>query len=269
MSDRVSERVTRRPRELQYKEYVALGDSMSIDLYPALDVGDTDVAVALEWDARAGRVAPLGAASLFFRNDDKRYPEFTGKDLASRYPGLAHLNVCEDGATIGDVFGSQLPQVPNSGAATLITLSAGGNDLLSAFANRPDPALLSHVVRDVADAYEFLVESLRRARPDSTLLITTVYDPSDDTRKIPGLFDGAGPLPLESLKDLNDRLRAIAQATPRCMVADAHRHFMGHGVTAREADRWYWKRSWIEPGAQGASELRRLWLDALAASTEN
>lgn len=237
---------------------------MSIDLYPALDAGETDVAVALEWNAAAGRVAPLGAASLLFRNDDERYPDFTGKDLSTRHAGITHTNVCEDGATIGDVFGSQLPQLEPGDAPTLMTLSAGGNDLLSAFANRPDPSLLGRVVRDIADAFEFLVESLCRARPNCTLLLTTVYDPSDGTRKIPGLFDAAGPLPLESLAGLNDRIRRIAGATPRCRVADAHAHFKGHGVTAKEADRWFWKRSWIEPGALGASELRRLWLDALA-----
>jgi lysophospholipase L1-like esterase len=257
--------VTKGPR---FEQYVALGDSMSIDLYPALDAGDVDVKVALEWSEKAGDVAPLGAASLFFKNDE-RYPEFTGKDLSSKFAGIAKLNVAEDGATIGDVFGSQLPNVETSNVPTLFTLSAGGNDLLSAFANKPDPALLGNFVRDIADAFEFLVESLRRTRPDSALIVSTVYDPSDKTRRIPGFFDTAGPLPLESLHALNDRIADIAGATPRCVVADVHAHFLGHGVTAAEPDRWYWKRSLIEPAARGASEIRRLWLDALTAMREN
>lgn len=242
---------------------------MSIDLYPALDAGETDVTVALEWDANAGDVAPLGAASLLFRNSDARYPEFAGNDLSARFPGVTKLNVSEDGATIGDVFGFQLPRVEASDRPTLFTLSAGGNDLLSAFANKPDPELLKTFVADIADAFEFLVESLRRTRPDSALIVSTVYDPSDNTRKIPGFFDTAGPLPLESLHAINDRIVAVAGATPRCAVADVHAHFQGHGVTASEADRWYWKRSLIEPGARGASEIRRLWLDALGAMREN
>ncbi len=248
---------------MRFAQYIALGDSMSIDLYPALDAGETDVPVALEWDARAGAVAPLGAASLLYRNDDARYPEFTGRDLLSRYPKLVHLNFAEDGATIGDVFGSQLSQLDESEDATLMTLSVGGNDLLSAFANRPDATLLRGIVRDIAEGYEFLVEALRRARPNSQVILTTVYDPSDDTRKIPGVFDGAGKLPLESLHELNDRIRAIAKRYPEALLADAYAHFLGHGVTAAAADRWYWKRSWIEPSAVGASEIRRLWLDAL------
>lgn len=258
--------MTEAPR---FAQYVALGDSMSIDLYPALDAGETDVKVALEWDARAGHVAPQGAASLFFQNIDERYPDFAGNDLTTKYAGITLLNVAEDGATIGDVFGSQLPTVEAADTRTLFTLSAGGNDLMSAFANKPDPALLQGFVRDIADAFEFLVESLRRIRPDSAIIVTTVYDPSDKTRKIPGFFDAAGPLPLESLHEMNERIASIAQATPRCAVADAYTHFLGHGVTAAEADRWYWKRSLIEPGARGANEIRRLWLDALAAMHEN
>jgi lysophospholipase L1-like esterase len=252
-----------------YTQYIALGDSMSIDLYPALDAGDIDVAVALEWDARAGHVAPLGAASLLHQNADDRYPEFQGRDLASLYPGITYTNAAEDGATIGDVFGSQLPTVAASDEPTLITLSVGGNDLLSAFANKPVPALLRRVVHDVADAYDFLVESLRRSRPNSLLVTTTVYDPSDNTRKIPGLFDGAGPLPLDALQELNGRITRVAAEHPRAAVADVYGHFLGHGVTAAANDRWYWKRSWIEPNAQGASEIRRLWLDAVDSAAED
>lgn len=252
-----------------YSHYVALGDSMSIDLYPALDAGETDVSVALEWDARAGRVAPIGAASLLYQNADDRYAEFQGRDLVTTYPGIAFANAAEDGATIGDVFGSQLPTLPPSEEPTLVTLSIGGNDLLSAFANRPVASLLRRVVHDIAEAYEFLVESVRRTRPDSLIVVTTVYDPSDGTRKIPGVFDGAGPLPLDALEELNARITRVAADHRGIVVADVYRHFLGHGVTAAEADRWYWKRSWIEPNAAGASEIRRVWLDAIDTAAEN
>jgi lysophospholipase L1-like esterase len=228
---------------MSFAQYIALGDSVSIDLYPALDAGETDVAVALEWDNRAGAVAPLGAASLFHSNVDDRYPEFEGRDLVTRYGSIGFLNLAEDGATIGDVFGSQIPLLTASDEPTIVTMTVGGNDLLSAFANRPDAGLLSGVVRDVADAYEFLVETIERARPEAALILTTVYDPSD----------------------LNARIRRLATQARRAAVADAHSHFQGHGVTAPAAERWYWKRNLIEPSAAGASEIRRLWLDALTS----
>src|SRR5215475_1974838 len=93
------------PRVIEFTRYVALGDSVSIDLYPALDAGEVDVAVALERDPTAGRVAPLGAASLLYRNADDRWPELAGDDLVSRLPGIEHRNLATDGATIGEVFG--------------------------------------------------------------------------------------------------------------------------------------------------------------------
>jgi hypothetical protein len=91
-------------------------------------------------------------------------------------------------------------------------------------------------------------------------VLTTVYDPTDGTGMLPGL-EGYGRLPLEYLDRFNDHVRAIATASARTELADVHRHFLGHGVAAPETDRWYWKRSMIEPNARGASEIRRVWLE--------
>lgn len=246
--------------------YIALGDSMSIDLYPALDAGEIDVAVALERVPTAGRVAPLGAASLFYQNSEDYWPDDAGDDLSSLYPGIAFDNLAADGATIGEVFGEQLTQVEDSDEPTLVTLTIGANDLLSALGNRPKRELLERIVGDIIEAYDFLVDTLRGRFPNGTLILTTVFDPSDKTGKIPGVYDDRGPLPLEVLERLNQYIRRLASGTPNVVVADAYEHFMGHGVTATDEDeRWYWKRSLIEPNKRGASELRRLWLDALRA----
>lgn len=248
-----------------FSDYVALGDSMSIDLYPALDAGETDVAVALERDVHAGAVAPIGAASLLYRNEDARWPEEQGDDLVTRYPGIGFANLASDGATIGEVFGEQLPQLDESDAASLLTLTIGGNDLLSAFSNKPRISLLEAIAHDVAEAYEFLLDALHRARPNALVMLATIYDPSDGTGHIPGVLEQVGPLPLHVLAALNDRIRALASATPRTVLADVHAHFLGHGVTAPEDERWYWRRSLIEPNAAGANEIRRLWRTTLDA----
>ena len=83
---------------------------------------------------------------------------------------------------------------------------------------------------------------------------------------MPGIFEDAGVLPLEHLDTLNNHIRQLARRTPGIRLADVHAHFLGHGVTAPDAERWYWRRSLIEPSAQGASEIRRVWLEALDAS---
>jgi lysophospholipase L1-like esterase len=248
-----------------FAAYVALGDSMSIDLYPALDAGEIDVAVALERVASAGTVAPLGAASLLYRNDDQRYPEEQGADLVSWYPGIVLQNLAEDGATIGDVFGEQLPQLTESDERTLITITVGGNDLLSAFEHKPRRSLLEAIARDVAEAYDFLLDALRRTRPNALILLTTIYDPSDRLGRIPGVLEDAGKLPLPVLDGLNAHIRTLARGTPGVALADVYERFLGHGASVEEADRWYWRRSLVEPNAQGASEIRRVWRDALDA----
>ena len=107
-----------------------------------------------------------------------------------------------------------------------------------------------------------LVETVREELPRATLLLTTVYDPTDGTGKLPGL-ESYGRLPLEYLERFNDTVRRTAASLPRTLLADVHRHFLGHGVKAPERDRWYWSRNLIEPNARGASEIRRVWWEAL------
>ena len=247
----------------QYGRYIALGDSLSIDLYPALDAGATDVAVALERDATAGMVAPLGAASLLFRNDDERWPDDAGQDLVSWNDGIERHILATDHATIGDVFGEQLAQVGESDAPTLVTLTVGGNDLLSAFSNKPRASLLEAIARDVSDAYDFLLDSIRRTIPRSTILLTTINDPSDGIARIPGVLEDIGALPLGVLKGLNEHIRALASGTPNVLLADAYLHFLGHGASVPPEERWYWRRSLVELNATGAHELRRLWRTTL------
>jgi len=246
-----------------FVRYVALGDSMSIDLYPALDAGEIDVAVALERDPTVGRVAPLGAASLLYQNSEDHWPDQAGDDLVSLMPGIALENLAGDGATIGDVFGEQLAGVEDTDDPVLVTLTIGANDLLSALGNRPKRELLGRIVSDLSEAYDFLVDTLRGRFPNGTLVATTVFDPSDRTGKIPGVYDDRGPLPLEALDSLNTHIRTLARGTPNVLLADAYEHFLGHGVAAPEAERWYWRRSLIEPNALGAHELRLLWLGTL------
>ncbi len=239
---------------------------MSIDLYPALDAGEIDVAVALERDATVGRVAALGAASLFYRNDEGRWPEEIGNDLVSRFPAIAYENFAMDGATIGDVFGEQLPRLTESEEPSLLTLTIGATDLFSALANRPKPSLADRIARDVAEAFEFVVDSVRRARPNSLLIVSTIYDPSDRTGRVHGAFEEAGSLQLRALDALNEVIRKTATGTAGVLLGEVYGHFLGHGATAPESERWYWRRSLLEPNARGANEIRRVWMEALTAA---
>jgi lysophospholipase L1-like esterase len=249
-----------------FTHYIALGDSASMDLFPALDAGDIDVAVALERSTAAGRVAPLGAASLLYQNNEERWPDEIGNDLVSANPSIIFQNLATAEGTIGDVFAEQLPQVEETDEPVLLTLTIGANDLLSAYGNRPKRALLEKIEQDVAEAYDFLVDLIRGRFSAGTLVVNTLFDPSDRGGRIPGVYDELGPLPLDIVDRFNDHIRALAVGTPRVLLADLYARFLGHGLSAPEAERWYWRRSLVEPNAQGASEIRHLWLETLQGS---
>ena len=238
---------------MSFTLYVALGDSMSTDHYPTCDVRDLD--------APPSRLDPLGAAALLHHNDDIRWPEFRGRDLERLYPDVEFLNLAEDGVLIDDVATEELARLGRDSRdpGILLSLTAGGNDLLDALATgRP----LAGAVRGIARRYADLVETVREELLNATLVLTTVYDPSDGTGRLPG-FEAVGRLPLEYLDHFNEQVRETAQTMPGVLLADVHAHFLGHGMTAPEQDRWYWQRNLIEPNARGASEIRRVWLEML------
>jgi lysophospholipase L1-like esterase len=239
---------------MTYTLYAALGDSMSTDHYPTCDVRDLDLPPA--------RLDPLGAAALLYQNDDSRWPEFQGRDLSHRSPGLKLLNLAEDGAMIDDVTTEELARLghDSNDPGFLITLSAGGNDLLDVLATGQT---LEKAIRRVEQRFTELADTIREELPRATLVLTTVYDPTDGTGKLPGM-ERYGSLPLEYLHEFNDHVRTTADSMTGTVLADVHQHFLGHGVTAREPDRWYWRRNMIEPNARGASEIRRVWWEALS-----
>jgi lysophospholipase L1-like esterase len=238
---------------MTFSLYVALGDSMSTDHYPTCDVRDVDIP--------PNRLDPLGAASLLFHNDNARWPDFEGRDLRSQWPGVEFRQLAEDGAMIDDVASEELARLgrDSQDPGILITLTAGGNDLLDALlARRP----LESAVSRIGWRYAELVASIRDELPLATLVLTTVYDPTDGTGRLPGL-EGYGTLPLQYLDRFNQQVRETAGTTPGALLAEVQRDFLGHGVSAPEQERWYWHRNLIEPNARGASEIRRAWWKAV------
>lgn len=226
---------------MPFAHYVALGDSMSSDHYPTCDVRGLDLPPA--------RLDPLGAAALLHA------------DLERQTPGVAFTNLTEDGAMIDDVVTEELARLgrDSSDPQILVTLTAGGNDLLDALvARQPLDAAVDRIRR----RYTELVATLREELPRATLLLTTVYDPTDGTGRLPG-FEWLGQLPLQYLERFNAHVRETAGQSSGAALADVHQHFLGHGAAAPPGERWYWARNLIEPNARGASEIKRVWNEAL------
>lgn len=252
-----------------YTRYIALGDSISIDLYPALDLADVH-----EWPL-SGDVRSLssgyGAASLFARNDDQQWPEFAGRDLMSLLPGAKFRNhrdlagpgstltdnLATDGATIEHVSAVQLARVDATDEPVIVTLTAGGNNILAMLDHPAPPRNFAEII---VRQFDGLVADIRQKLAAALLVLATIYDPSDGTGM---LYERSYPEPFQWLHEFNTAVREKAARTPGCVLADIHQHFLGHGASASPRNRWYWEGLIFEPNARGAGEVRRLWLDAL------
>lgn len=225
--------------------YVALGDSMTIDHYANVDA----------WTRWRIEHRALGAASLLYKNDPL-WPDAKGRDLHTLHPNLGFKNCARDGAVMDSVLYSQLPSLQGLDVS-LVTLTVGGNDLLYAIrAKKP----LAPAVQQLKRQLEDLIGVVRQTLPKARLLLTTIYDPSDATGQLPGYGER---LPVELLEQINHVIRTAAGKVPGTRLADVHAHFLGHGITAPEDERWYWKSNIIEPAARGAHEIRRVWWDAI------
>ncbi len=229
--------------------YVALGDSISIDIYAG----------------GPGR----GGASLLYRNRDDDFPDWSGRDLSSIQPGTAFHLLATDGATSATVLGFQLPRLLSLGdVPTVVTLTAGGNDLLQAYGNTGAARRVIEGV--VANVDQVLTELVSLAGSDLRVAVGTVYDPSDGTGDHAALGLPPWPDGVAMIGELNARLVELA-GRHGAAVADIHGCFLGHGLTAgnaaqrdsRPRDRDLWYLGVIEPNAWGASAVRAAFWDAV------
>jgi lysophospholipase L1-like esterase len=232
--------------------YVALGDSMSIDDYAG----------------GPGR----GAASLLYRNHAD-WPDFAGRDLATFRPDLEFRVLAFDGATSEGVLALQVPTLRSlPKAPRLITLTVGGNDLLTYFgigrgeAGRAARHLGSRLERILAGCVEAVGGT-------GCVVVGNIYDPTDGTGSLPG---SGFPLWADSLAVLarfNEVIAEVASEFPVQFV-DIHHHFLGHGARAQDPtfsryhaeDPTVWYTQLVEPDARGAHEVRRLFWQAFLRS---
>ena len=234
--------------------YVALGDSISIDVYAG----------------GPGR----GGASLLARNRDHDFPDWRGHDLATTRPELGFGLLATDGGTTTSVLDGQLPRLESSAVVPrIVTLTVGGNDVLGAYGDTRRALEIVAVVRErvgrALDRLHALVP------PGDPVVVGTVYDPSDGTGEAWRVGLPPWPEVVDVLAELNTTLRAVADEHG-AVVADVHGRFLGHGLQAgnpgqpraRPADRRLWYRHIIEPNAWGADAVRAAFWAALPEHRE-
>jgi len=193
--------------------YLALGDSISIDDYTG--------------------VAGGGAPSQLARR--------LRADL---------VDLTRDGNTTEGVLADLADA---AAAADIVTLTAGGNDLL-----------VGHLPRGILRRLEQVAD---RIEPfGARVVVNTVYDPSDDDDDV-----GRRELRLSRLAalDLRRRLNALnggirkLAAERGFLLADLERVFLGHGVASEEP----WFVHVIEPNLAGATAIADHWYELLTSGS--
>ena len=224
-----------------FDHYLAFGDSMSIDEYAGPE---------------------LGAASLLFRNRADFWPEFDRLDLLSANPRCGFTRLACNGATLSGVW-KQLTEAPRVEGRVLVTLTVGGNDVLTGLGqteNRIGYACGNYFGAEPVQGFAQWHESLLRwledvdtLYRDCLVVIGNIYDPTDGT----GVLQSGSSLGARhvGLLAMNDLLRRVT--TQRGIpLADIHQHFRG------QAAEWIYRE--IEPTQRGSSEIWRVFWQAIS-----
>jgi len=193
--------------------YFALGDSISIDDYTGVRGG--------------------GAASQL-----------------ARKLGLDLVDLTRDGNTTDGVL-TDLTSAPAT--ADVVTLTAGGNDLLGG-------ALPRAILRR-------LHEIAHRIQPlGARVIVNTIYDPSDGDNEVGRRELGLSRLATIALRRrLNGVNRGIVTLTRErgFLLADLEWLFHGHGLSSDES----WFVQVIEPNLAGATAIAEHWYELLNIAT--
>jgi lysophospholipase L1-like esterase len=189
--------------------YLALGDSISIDDYTGVRGGGAPTQLA-------------------------------------RKLGLDLVDLTRDGNTTRGVL-ADLAGGP--AAADIVTLTAGGNDLLGGDL----PRTILRRLRQIAE----------RIQPyDALVVVNTIYDPSDGDNDVGRRELGLSRLAtMELRRRFNSLNRGIAELSHErgFLLGDLELLFHGHGVASAEP----WFVNIIEPNLAGATAIAKHWCEPL------
>ncbi|MBI1853184.1 MAG: SGNH/GDSL hydrolase family protein [Planctomycetes bacterium] len=194
--------------------YLALGDSISIDDYTGVDGG--------------GAVAQF--AKLVGARDVQDLT-FDGCTTVGVIERLRHVTIRPD----------------------VITLTAGGNDLLEAAPGLVSGATASTAMRPIIDNLRAIGDWL--ATQKCVAIVSTIYDPTDGDDSLSTQLG----LPLATRVAhvaLNEEIRTIVRKRG-FVLSDLEALFRGHGIRAAET----WITLDIEPNLAGATAIARHWHD--------
>ena len=185
----------------------------------------------------------VNPGGLLVRNNDGLFPEFRGRDLASR--GSARLeHHAVDGSTVEDL--KDQPRGLEVEGPALALLTIGGNDLLQGLAHERGPDLR---------AFARLLEEWFQALPDPPVLRWEyLRSPRSATTRT------TSSAPVSTWRWSGPATGASMPCSPKRpgaggSLVDLHGHFLTGDPS--------WLVRDIEPSLIGASEVRRCFLDKI------
>lgn len=193
---------------------------------------------------------PASAAHYLALGDSISIDDYTGVaggGAASQLARLLKVSRFQDLTRDGQITAGVLADLERiEGQPGVITLTAGGNDLLMG----EDPAAILERLRRIAVGLDTL---------QGRVVLNTVYDPTDGDDSL-AREAGLDPDLRSKHRMLNTGIRAIARERG-FMLADLEALFHGHGVASN--DPWYVMV--IEPNHAGATAIAAHWHELLTS----
>lgn len=207
---------------LGLEQYVAMGDGLSNDLFPSID-----------------SPPGVGAATLF------------AQELSRRFGCPRSKNLSAVDATLGDIYRKQMPQLPDSKADVVVTITGGIADLVLLAAECPGRNQIARPVDELVAGYGGMVKAVRRKLPGALIVVSNVPDPHGDWT-YPNRTLAAG------IVRLNDQLRDTLTGRTNVVVADLFSELAGA--------RFFLEQSPRNPNALGAMAVCTAWRTAVDAA---
>lgn len=269
------------PRDSSRRTAIVATPSLQMPPRPPTDAARLIVmGDSISAGAGASRPSDLAYGALLASNDDARWPDAVGFDLATRFGHpVPVINVAVPGATAGSMLTEQPARLrqrlpwPVRGHS-IVVMTIGGNDLTDSIAaGDPAGAPLTQTLGALRATATILDD--RANFPDGvSFYVATVFDPTDGEGFAAGCFYD---LHLATFVTALDVWRARYVNLGRELgfgVVDALGRFHGHGRNHRHATNTYYDRDdpsgWfsdcVHPNDRGHHEMRRLFFEAITGS---
>ena len=210
-------------------------------------------------------------------NNTNTWPDWNGKDLSTRFPGIEVMDFSQGGSWTGTVLNEQIALLeeqvtfPVEGEV-LVVITVGGNDLQSVLLN---PSIVEERLEKTVGNWQKIAEYFldeHRFPDGSTVLMANVYEPTDTVGQAGNCFYGFNiSTLLPSLHEANMRFRALAEELS-FSVLDMRGIFLGHGFNHNDPNTPYYDESdpslWlandcIHPNPRGHHEIRAMFWQAI------